>query len=182
MNILPTEVNDVLIIEPKIFQDNRGFFMESWNQKLFNDAVGREINFVQDNHSRSSIGVLRGLHYQNPVAQGKLIRVIEGEILDVAVDIRKNSSTFGKYVAINLSANNYRQLWVPEGCAHGFQALVPESELIYFHTAFYSATAEAGVHVQDPDLAIDWPLPVNNLSVRDSELPTVAKWLKDLSG
>jgi len=158
MNILPTEVNDVLIIEPKIFQDNRGFFMESWNQKLFNDAVGREIIFVQDNHSRSSIGVLRGLHYQNPVAQGKLIRVIEGEILDVAVDIRKNSSTFGKYVAINLSANNYRQLWVPEGCAHGFLVKSKVAQILYKATNYYSFENEHCIMWDDKDLKIDWEL------------------------
>jgi len=158
MNILPTKVEGVLIIEPKIFHDSRGFFMESWNQTTFNNAVGREINFVQDNHSLSTIGVLRGLHFQNPVAQGKLIRVIEGEILDVAVDIRKDSPSFGKFAAIELSAENHRQLWVPEGCAHGFLVKSKVAQILYKATNYYSVENEHCIKWDDKDLQIDWKL------------------------
>ncbi|SUC33589.1 dTDP-4-dehydrorhamnose 3,5-epimerase [Providencia rettgeri] len=121
MKITPTEISDVLIIEPKVFEDERGFFFESFNQKKFDEAVGYHVNFVQDNHSKSVKGVLRGLHYQEePYAQGKLVRCVVGEVFDVAVDIRKESPTFGKWVGVNLSAENKRQLWIPEGFAHGF--------------------------------------------------------------
>lgn len=124
MNVIKTDIPDVLIFEPKVFGDDRGFFFESFNQKVFEEAVGRRVDFVQDNHSKSSKGVLRGLHYQlEPYAQGKLVRCVAGEVFDVAVDIRKSSPTFGKWVGVNLSAENKRQLWIPEGFAHGFYVL-----------------------------------------------------------
>ena len=158
MNILPTNVNDVLIIEPKIYPDSRGFFMESWNQVAFDNAVGEHVNFVQDNHSLSSIGVLRGLHYQNPIPQGKLIRVIEGKVLDVAVDMRKNSSTFGEYAAIELSSQNMNQLWIPEGCAHGFLVKSKTAQILYKATNFYSKENEHCLKWDDKDLQINWNL------------------------
>ncbi|HAT7586455.1 TPA: dTDP-4-dehydrorhamnose 3,5-epimerase, partial [Citrobacter freundii] len=131
MNVIETEISDVLIFEPKVFGDERGFFMESYNQKIFEKAVGRKIEFVQDNHSKSSKGVLRGLHYQvSPFAQGKLVRCVVGEVFDVAVDIRKNSKTFGKWVGVNLSSDNKRQLWIPDGFAHGFLTLTDNVEFV----------------------------------------------------
>ncbi|ELH6559733.1 dTDP-4-dehydrorhamnose 3,5-epimerase, partial [Escherichia coli] len=132
MNVIKTEIPDVLIFEPKVFGDERGFFMESFNQKVFEEAVGRKVEFVQDNHSKSSRGVLRGLHYQKaPYAQAKLVRCVVGEVFDVAVDIRESSKTFGKWVGINLSAENKRQLWIPEGFAHGFLVLSDTAEFVY---------------------------------------------------
>ncbi|WP_265495200.1 dTDP-4-dehydrorhamnose 3,5-epimerase [Providencia heimbachae] len=159
MKIIPTEIPDVLIIEPKVFEDERGFFFESFNQKQFDEAVGYPVNFVQDNHSRSIKGVLRGLHYQEePYAQGKLVRCIVGEVFDVAVDIRKNSSTFGKWVGINLSAKNKRQLWIPEGFAHGFLVLSETAEFIYKTTNYYSPKNEQCIIWSDNTLKIEWPI------------------------
>lgn len=129
MNVIKTEIPEVLIFEPKVFGDERGFFMESFNQRLFEEATGRKVEFVQDNHSKSSKGVLRGLHFQRaPYAQGKLVRCVSGEVYDVAVDIRKNSKTFGRWVGITLSAENKKQLWIPEGFAHGFMTLTDNTE------------------------------------------------------
>ncbi|EFH8383927.1 TPA: dTDP-4-dehydrorhamnose 3,5-epimerase, partial [Escherichia coli] len=139
MNVIKTEIPDVLIFEPKVFGDERGFFMESFNQKVFEEAVGRKVEFVQDNHSKSSRGVLRGLHYQKaPYAQAKLVRCVVGEVFDVAVDIRESSKTFGKWVGINLSAENKRQLWIPEGFAHGFLVLSDTAEFVYKTNNYYS--------------------------------------------
>lgn len=157
MNVIKTEIPDVLIFEPKVFGDERGFFFESFNQKVFEEAVGRKVEFVQDNHSKSSKGVLRGLHYQlEPYAQGKLVRCVVGEVFDVAVDIRKSSSTFGKWVGVNLSAENKRQLWIPEGFAHGFITLSNIAEFIYKTTQFYNPSFER---------VIAWDDPVLNLSL-----------------
>lgn len=159
MNVIKTAIPDVLILEPKVFGDERGFFYESFNQQQFEQAVGYSVNFVQDNHSRSSKGVLRGLHYQlAPFAQGKLVRVVQGEVFDVAVDIRKNSLTFGQWVGVNLSAENKRQLWVPEGFAHGFVTLTDSAEFLYKTTNYYSPAHERCIKWNDPVLAINWPL------------------------
>ncbi|MFA7955505.1 dTDP-4-dehydrorhamnose 3,5-epimerase [Escherichia coli] len=146
MNVIKTEIPDVLIFEPKVFGDERGFFFESFNQKIFEEAVGRKVEFVQDNHSKSTKGVLRGLHYQlEPYAQGKLVRCVVGEVYDVAVDIRKSSPTFGKWVGVNLSAENKRQLWIPEGFAHGFLVLSETAEFVYKTTNYYHPESERGI-------------------------------------
>ncbi|MEJ9963470.1 dTDP-4-dehydrorhamnose 3,5-epimerase [Escherichia albertii] len=157
MNVIKTEIPDVLIFEPKVFSDERGFFFESFNQKVFEEAVGRKIEFVQDNHSKSSKGVLRGLHYQlEPYAQGKLVRCVVGEVFDVAVDIRKSSPTFGKWVGVNLSAENKRQLWIPEGFAHGFITLSDIAEFLYKTTNFYSPKHEVCIRFDDEKIGIEW--------------------------
>ena len=158
MNIIDTEIPDVKIFEPKVFGDHRGFFFESFTQKIFEDATGLKREFVQDNHSKSQRGVLRGLHYQlPPMAQGKLVRVVQGEVFDVAVDIRKSSSTFGKWVGVILSAENKRQLWVPEGFAHGFLTLSETAEFLYKTTNYYSPDYEASLLWNDKTLDIKWP-------------------------
>lgn len=170
MNVIKTAIPDVIIFEPKVFGDERGFFFESFNQKVFEDAVGREVNFVQDNHSRSAKGVLRGLHYQlPPFAQGKLVRVVQGEVFDVAVDIRKNSPTFGKWVGVNLSAENKRQLWIPEGFAHGFLTISERAEFLYKTTNYYAPESERSIIWNDPNISINWPLDIKPLlSGKDS--------------
>lgn len=158
MNVINTSIPDVKIFEPKVFGDERGFFFESFNQKIFNEAVGRNVEFLQDNHSKSNRGVLRGLHYQlPPMAQGKLVRVVQGEVFDVAVDIRKSSPTFGQWVGVLLSAENKRQLWVPEGFAHGFLTLSDTAEFLYKTTNYYAPQHEAAICWNDPSLAIQWP-------------------------
>lgn len=163
MNVIETEISDVLIFEPEVFGDERGFFMESYNQKIFEKAVGRKIEFVQDNHSKSSKGVLRGLHYQvSPFAQGKLVRCVVGEVFDVAVDIRKNSKTFGKWVGVNLSSDNKRQLWIPDGFAHGFLTLTDNVEFVYKTTNYYNVESERCIKYNDPELNILWPLSKND--------------------
>lgn len=167
MNIIKTEIPEVLIFEPKVFGDDRGFFMESFNQQVFEDAVGRKVDFVQDNHSKSTKGVLRGLHYQlAPYAQGKLVRCVVGEVFDVAVDIRKSSETFGKWVGVHLSADNKRQLWIPEGFAHGFYVLSETAEFVYKTTNYYSKEHEGSIIWNDGHLHIDWPI---------SELPSLSE-------
>lgn len=173
MKIIPTEIPDVLIIEPRVFEDQRGFFFESFNQKKFEEAVGYPVNFVQDNHSKSTKGVLRGLHYQEtPYQQGKLVRCIVGEVFDVAVDIRKDSSTYGKWVGINLSAKNKRQLWIPEGFVHGFLVLSEVAEFIYKTTNYYNAASERNIIWNDKTLNISWPnLQEIVLSKKDSNSP-----------
>lgn len=158
MNVIKTEIPDVLIFEPKVFGDERGFFFESFSQKVFEEAVGRKVEFVQDNHSKSSKGVLRGLHYQlAPHAQGKLVRCVAGEVFDVAVDIRKDSATFGQWVGVNLSAENKRQLWIPEGFAHGFLVLSESAEFVYKTTNYYAPQSDCGLIWNDSDIGIDWP-------------------------
>lgn len=170
MNIIKTAIPDVLIIEPKVFGDERGFFFESFNQKIFEDAVGYPVNFVQDNHSKSSKGVLRGLHYQlAPHAQGKLVRCVVGEVFDVAVDIRKSSPTFGQWVGVNLSAENKRQLWIPEGFAHGFLTLSETAEFLYKTTAYYHQVSERSIKWDDNRLSIAWPECKILLSDKDSK-------------
>ena len=171
MNVIKTEIPDVLIFEPKVFGDERGFFFESFNQKIFEEAVGRKVEFVQDNHSKSTKGVLRGLHYQlEPYAQGKLVRCVVGEVYDVAVDIRKSSPTFGKWVGVNLSAENKRQLWIPEGFAHGFLVLSEVAEFVYKTNNFYSPECERTIKWDDNDLNIKWPLQlIDNVIVSDKD-------------
>ena len=158
MNVIDTAIADVKILEPKVFGDERGFFYESFNQKQFEAAIGRKVEFVQDNHSRSVKGVLRGLHYQVSQPQGKLVRVAVGEVFDVAVDIRKDSPTFGQWVGVTLSAENKRQLWVPAGLAHGFVVTSDVAEFLYKTTDYYAPEHERCILWNDPDLAIDWPL------------------------
>jgi dTDP-4-dehydrorhamnose 3,5-epimerase len=159
VNVIASDIPDVLILEPRVFGDERGFFYESFNAKAFGDATGlRDLTFVQDNHSRSAKGVLRGLHYQIENAQGKLVRVTAGEVLDIAVDIRRSSPTFGRWVGVRLSAENSRQLWVPPGFAHGFVVLSDYAEFLYKTTDYYTPAAERCIRWDDADLAIDWEL------------------------
>ena len=158
MKITPTAIADVLIIEPRVFGDARGFFMESFNQQAFNEATGTCFDFVQDNHSRSSRGVLRGLHYQLPPhAQGKLVRVTSGAVFDVAVDIRQGSATFGQWVGSELTAENHKQLWIPPGFAHGFVVLSDTADFLYKTTAYYAPQSDRGVLWNDPQIGIQWP-------------------------
>lgn len=157
MSITFTSIPDVLIVEPRVFGDARGFFFESFNQKAFEAAVGRTLEFVQDNHSRSARDVLRGLHYQLPHPQGKLVRVVTGEVFDVAVDLRCGSPTFGKWVGERLSGENKRQLWIPEGFAHGFVVLSEHAEFLYKTTDYWYPEHEQCIRWDDPDLAIEWP-------------------------
>ena len=158
MNVIRTAIEDVLILEPRVFGDARGFFLESFNQRAFDAAVGRPTVFVQDNHSRSSQGVLRGLHYQIRQPQGKLVRVACGRVFDVAVDIRKSSATFGQWVGVELSGDNHRLLWVPPGLAHGFVVLSESADFLYKTTDYYAPALERCIRWDDPALAIDWPL------------------------
>ena len=162
MKVTATELPEVLLIEPKVFSDERGWFMESFNQQAFDTALGRHVGFVQDNHSRSTRGVLRGLHYQLPPhGQGKLVRVTAGAVFDVAVDIRRSSPTFGRWTGLELSAGNHRQLWIPPGFAHGFLVLSASADFAYKTTEYWFAESDRAVRWDDPDLAIDWPaLPV----------------------
>ena len=178
MNVVKTGIPDVLLFEPKVFGDDRGFFFESYNKKVFSD-LGLDRHFVQDNHSRSSRGVLRGLHYQLEQTQGKLVRAVVGSIWDVAVDIRRNSPTFGKWVGEELSAENKRLLWIPEGFAHGFVVLSEFAEVLYKASDFYAPSYEKSLLWNDPDLNITWPLDVEpiisakdkaGLSLRDATL------------
>ena len=172
MKFIPTEIPDVIVIEPRVFGDARGFFMETYQAKIFAEA-GIQANFVQDNHSGSQKGTLRGLHYQIRQPQGKLFRVISGEVFDVAVDIRRSSPTFGKWVGKSLSAENKRMIWVPEGFAHGFFVVSQWAEITYKVTDFYAPGWERTVMWDDPQLAIPWPLV-------DGQLPTLSA--KDASG
>ncbi len=175
MIIKSTVLSDVVIIEPKVFGDARGFFYESFNQAKFETAIGRSVNFVQDNHSRSAKNVLRGLHYQIQQPQGKLVRVVEGEVFDVALDIRKSSPTFGQWVGEFLSAENKRMMWVPEGFAHGFIVLSEVAEFLYKTTDYYAPAYERSIIWNDPAIGIQWP--VNDepiLSSKDQQAHTLA--------
>jgi dTDP-4-dehydrorhamnose 3,5-epimerase len=155
---VPTAIPDVLVIEPDVFGDARGFFFESWNRRAFADLVGRDVDFVQDNHSASARGVLRGLHYQVRQPQGKLVRVVAGEVFDVAVDLRRASPTFGKWVSERLCAENHRMMWVPPGFAHGFLVLSERAEFLYKTTDYYAPQHERTILWSDPALGIPWPL------------------------
>ena len=171
MNIVTTELKDIYVLEPKVFQDERGYFFESYNQKIFEEFLGREIDFVQDNQSLSKKGVLRGLHYQvGAYAQAKLVRVLSGEIFDVAVDLRRSSKTFGKYFGIHLSAENKKQLWMPEGFAHGFYTISDSAEVIYKASNFYNPNSERTLFYADQSIEIDWSLEsVPILATKDLE-------------
>ncbi|WP_256852372.1 dTDP-4-dehydrorhamnose 3,5-epimerase [Pantoea sp. Fr+CA_20] len=168
MKIIDTEIPDVKIIEPLVFGDERGFFMETWQQKKFEDLVCQR-NFVQDNHSKSAKGILRGLHYQTENTQGKLVRVVSGEVFDVAVDMRKSSQTFGKWVGVLLSAENKLQLWVPEGFAHGFYVTSDSAEFVYKCTNYYNPNAEHSLLWNDEKIGIEWPITMEpKLSAKDA--------------
>lgn len=168
-------IPEVVLFEPKIFGDSRGFFFESFNQKVFNDATGLDLNFVQDNHSRSTKGVLRGLHYQTQQAQGKLVRVARGAVFDVAVDIRQGSPTFGKWEGVILSEENQNQLWVPPGFAHGFLVLSDSADFLYKTTDYYAPSYERCISWNDADIGIEWPL--NEYGIDDPQLSA-----KDVAG
>jgi dTDP-4-dehydrorhamnose 3,5-epimerase len=157
MRAIPTSIPDVLVIEPRVFGDARGFFYESWNRRAFSEAVGQDVEFVQDNHSASARNVLRGLHYQVRQTQGKLVRVVAGEVFDVAVDLRRSSATFGRWVGERLSAQNRRMLWVPEGFAHGFVVLSDMAEFLYKTTDYYAPEHERTLFWNDPAVGIEWP-------------------------
>jgi len=177
MKLTRTAIDGLLILEPRVFGDERGFFMESYNQKAFDDAVGFEARFVQDNHSRSSRGVLRGMHYQvAPHTQGKLVRVTQGAVFDVAVDIRRSSPSFGRWVGVELNGQNHRQLWLPPGLAHGFLVTSESADFLYKTTHYYAPEAERGIRWNDPVIGIGWPAldapPV--LSPRDAAAPLFA--------
>ncbi|MDB5887781.1 MAG: dTDP-4-dehydrorhamnose 3,5-epimerase [Rhodocyclales bacterium] len=169
MNVIPTSIPDVLIMEPRVFGDARGFFLESFNARAFSAAVGRDVNFVQDNHSRSQRGVLRGLHYQLHKPQAKLVRVTRGSVCDVAVDLRRGSLYFGQAVVVELSEENNRQLWLPEGFAHGFLVLSESADFLYKASDFYAPDDERCLLWNDPALNIEWPLEglVPQLSTKD---------------
>ena len=169
MNVISTSIPDVKLIEPKVFGDARGFFFESFNQKAFNEATGTNHQFVQDNHSRSAKGVLRGLHYQIQQPQGKLVRVVRGAVFDVAVDIRKSSPTFGRWVGAELSEDNQHQLWVPPGFAHGFLVLSDLADFLYKTTDYYAPQYERSILWNDSDLNIDWPIGEPILSNKDRQ-------------
>ncbi len=169
MNVLPTTIPDVKIIEPRVFEDARGYFFESFSQKVFNEKVADNV-FVQDNESRSTYGVLRGLHFQKPpMAQAKLVRVLEGAVLDVAVDIRRGSPTYGQHVSVELSADNKRQLFIPRGFAHGFVVLTPTVVFQYKCDNYYSPAHEGGIAWNDPDLNIDWKVPVEEVVLSEKD-------------
>ena len=168
MKAIATAIADLFIIEPTVFGDDRGFFFESFNQRIFEELIGRKVNFVQDNHSRSVKNVLRGLHYQIHQPQGKLVRVVQGTVFDVAVDLRRSSSTFGQHIGVELSAENKRMFWVPEGFAHGFVVLSDSAEFLYKTTDYWAPEFERSLAWNDPELAIQWPhLGVPALSVKD---------------
>jgi len=167
MQVIPTAIDGVLILEPRVFGDARGFFMESYNRSVFAQATGLDIDFVQDNHSRSRRGVLRGLHYQVRQPQGKLVRVSQGAVFDVAVDIRQGSPSFGRWVGVELSADNQRQLWVPAGMAHGFVVLTDSADFLYKATDFYAPQFERGIAWNDPAIGVQWPVSAPVLSKKD---------------
>jgi dTDP-4-dehydrorhamnose 3,5-epimerase len=174
MKVIATDLPEVLILEPRVFGDDRGFFMESYNRRAFNEAVGHEVDFVQDNHSRSSKGVLRGLHYQLPPhAQGKLVRVTSGRVFDVAVDVRRSSRNFGRWTGVELSVENHRQLWIPPGFAHAFVVVSDMADFLYKTTDYYAPHAEQSVKWDDPVIGVRWPLgvPEVRLSAKDQSAP-----------
>ena len=158
MNVINTAIPDVLILEPKVFGDERGFFLESYNRHVFNEAIGVDVEFVQDNHSRSQKGVLRGLHYQIKQPQGKLVRVVRGAVFDVAVDLRKSSPTFGQWIGVELNEDNQRQFWVPAGFAHGYLVLSNSADFLYKATDYYAPEHERSIRWDDSEIGIKWPL------------------------
>jgi len=180
LTVTPTALPEVLIVEPRVFGDARGFFTESWNEARFNEATSNTLRFVQDNHSRSSRGVLRGLHFQlQPHAQGKLVRCVAGAVFDVAVDMRKSSPRFGRWVGVELSAENQRQLWIPPGFAHGFLVVSETADFLYKTTDYYAPQAEGSVRWDDPAIGIEWPLNglTPQLADKDAQAPLLAQAL-----
>lgn len=177
MKVIQTALPEVLILEPKVFGDARGFFMESFNARTFREATGLDVEFVQDNQSRSSAGVLRGVHYQNPNPQGKLVRVTQGAVFDVAVDLRRSSPNFGKWVGVELSGENHHQLWVPEGFGHGFLVLSETADFLYKTTDYYAPEHEHCVRWDDPSIGIEWPLAglTPNISAKDAQGKSLAE-------
>ena len=180
MKVIPTALEGVLVLEPRVFGDARGFFSESYNHRAFAQATGLDIDFVQDNHSRSRKGVLRGLHYQIRQPQGKLVRVVRGAVFDVAVDMRKSSPAFGQWVGVELSEDNHRQLWLPPGFAHGFVVLSDTADFLYKTTDYYAPEHERGVAWNDPAIGVDWPLAAHGiaeplLSEKDRAAPALAQ-------
>ncbi len=176
MKLIPTAIPEVLIIEPKVFGDERGFFFESFNSQQFAELIGRDVHFVQDNHSRSAKNVLRGLHYQIQQPQGKLVRVVQGKVFDVAVDIRRSSPTFGQHVGVELSAENKRLFWVPEGFAHGFVVLSDTADFLYKTTNYWSPEFERSIAWNDPALDIHWPIRSEpTLSGKDQQAKVLAE-------
>jgi len=176
VNVIQTDLPGVLVLEPRVFGDARGFFLESWNARAFRDATGVDAAFVQDNHSRSARGVLRGLHYQLVHPQGKLVRVVSGEVFDVAVDLRRSSPTFGRWTGIRLDAVTHRQLWIPPGFGHGFLVLSETADFLYKTTEYWYPEHDRGLAWNDPDLAIDWPLDGATplLAAKDAAAPRLA--------
>ncbi|WP_159282060.1 dTDP-4-dehydrorhamnose 3,5-epimerase [Rahnella variigena] len=176
MNIVKTDIPDVIIFEPKVFGDERGFFLESFNQREFDKAINEKVSFVQDNHSKSSKGVLRGLHFQwAPYAQGKLVRCVAGAVYDVAVDIREGSPYFGKWIGVELSAENKKQLWIPRGFAHGFLTLTETAEFVYKTTDYYNPKFECSIRWDDPQINITWPSSDIILSDKDKNAQSLNK-------
>lgn len=176
MKIIHTTIPDVLIIEPQVFNDERGFFFESFNRRQFAELIGRNVDFVQDNHSRSIKNVLRGLHYQIQQPQGKLVRVVQGAVFDVAVDIRRSSPTFGQHTAVELSAENKRMLWIPEGFAHGFTIISSTAEFLYKTTDYWAPEFERSIAWNDPTISIQWPIQDNPiLSAKDQQATALEK-------
>jgi dTDP-4-dehydrorhamnose 3,5-epimerase len=172
MKATPLAIPDVMLLEPKVHGDARGFFLESWNRRVFTDAIGRDVEFVQDNHSTSVRGVLRGLHYQVVRPQCKLVRVVEGEVFDVAVDLRRSSPTFGRWVGERLSAENHRMMWIPEGFAHGFLVLSGRAQFLYKTGDYYAPEGDRSLRWNDPTVEIRWPLDGEpKLSAKDVEAP-----------
>jgi dTDP-4-dehydrorhamnose 3,5-epimerase len=169
MKVIETALKDVLILEPKVFGDERGFFFESWNQNTFKEVAGVNERFVQDNHSKSQKGVLRGLHYQLEQSQGKLVRTVTGVVLDVVVDLRKSSATFGEHITVELSAESHHQLWIPAGFAHGFVVLSESADFLYKTTNYYAPQHEECIRWDDPDLGIDWKLKDFSLSLSEKD-------------
>jgi len=175
MKVTPTALPEVLVLEPSVFGDERGFFMESYNRRVFNEAVGFDVDFVQDNHSRSARGVLRGLHLQlPPQAQGKLVRVATGAVFDVAVDVRRNSPRFGRWIGLELSDANKRQLWIPPGFAHGFLVLSDQADFLYKTTSYYSPRHERCIRWDDPIIGITWPEASTTIKLSEKDLAGIA--------
>lgn len=175
MKVIDTHIPEIKIIEPQVFGDERGFFMETWQQKKFEELVtGKPTPFVQDNHSKSSKGTLRGLHYQTENTQGKLVRVVSGEVFDVAVDVRKDSPTFGQWVGVYLSAESKRQIWVPEGFAHGFYVTSDEAEFVYKCTDYYDPSSEISIKWDDPTIDVEWPLDGDVLSLSAKDIAGIS--------
>ncbi len=177
MKIVDTLIGSVLVVSPTVHGDDRGFFFEAWNQARFRDIVGQDVRFVQDNHSRSARGVLRGIHYQLPSPQAKLVRVVHGVVWDVAVDLRRSSKTFMQWAGVELTSENHHQLWIPEGFGHGFVVLSESADVVYKTSAYYDGVCDRVIRYDDQDLAIEWPLTEVVLSTKDAAAPPASEAL-----